>query len=103
MKDEAEYKVVLPSFLIKSKHFKLRQSAKTHETGISDYDAFEKYVKGRQILDEKVDGFGRIQIIWDTTSTTTRASTSSNNATKNLVSYVNVVAMLVSFIRQYIV
>ena len=54
---------------------------------MSDYEAFEKYVEKRKILDEEVDGFGRIEIIWDTTP-------HGNNAANIFSSVVNVIAAI---------
>ena len=65
--DAKKYQVVLPSFLATYKKYNILKTASSHEVGMSDYDAFVKYVEKREVLDEEVDGFGRIQIIWDTT------------------------------------
>ena len=54
---------------------------------MSDYEAFEKYVEKRKILDEEVDGFGRIEIIWDTTP-------HGNTAANIFSSVVNVMAAI---------
>ena len=87
LEDSKEYKVVLPNFLATSKHTGVHQFAKEHEVGMSDYDAFEKYVEKRKILDEEVDGFGRIEIIWDTTP-------HGNTGANIFSSLVNVIAII---------
>jgi 2',3'-cyclic-nucleotide 2'-phosphodiesterase (5'-nucleotidase family) len=81
VKDDQEYKIVMPSFLATSKYGDIRQHANNHEVGPIDYDAFKTYVEAKQIIDEEEDGFGRIGIIWDTaipTSTTTSSGTKLN-------------------------
>ena len=97
LQDDKEYKVVLPSFLATSKHTNILELSSSHEVGMSDYDAFEKYVKDRYTLNEEVDG--RIQIEWDTTEHET-TTTPKNNAARFFLSYINTVVIALFWIMK---
>ena len=71
VEDDKDYRIVMPSFLATSNYFSVRNFVKNREIGKIDYDAFKDYVEKKEILDEDVDGFGRIIIIYDTDETTT--------------------------------
>ena len=65
VEDDKDYRIVMPSFLATSNYFSVRNFFKHRKIGKIDYDAFKDYVEKKEILDEDVDGFGRIIIIYD--------------------------------------